>query len=163
MRMQKAKFFRRLGDTPPKVMSVKYDDRDYYDFIKRQYEIGYRQIIISSEIMIGIIKDTVITQGFVVYQIEFVEDDEEILNEMNSLLETIEKNPVYVNELIEKLIFLTEKSSIDIQRIKIKGRTSENIPVDMFFQSNGLFGVNKESFGYQEYRVSTLIERCLFG
>ena len=70
-------------------------------------------------------------------------------------------NKAYLSELLEKLRFLSEKSSIDLKKIYIKG-TWDNYNVNYFIQSNGIIGVNKESFKKVSEELKNLVEGCLF-
>lgn len=163
MKMLKAKCFWKMGDIPKRVVSIPYNsDEEYYSFLRMQFEVGYRQIIISSEIMIEFIKDAVLNNNFSVYDILLSEDDEEMQNEVTQLLNLIEVKPVCFGTLLEKLSFVAENSSIDIQRISAKGRMPDGQPVDFFVQSNGLFAANETAFATIQKKVSTLIDRCLF-
>lgn len=164
VKMKKSKLFWKLGVSPKQISCIPFsDNEEYYSFLRDQYNAGYRQIIVSSEAMIEIIKDAVINNKYSVYQIEFAEDDEELQEEIESILTAVETNPAYFALLLEKLQFLAEKSSIDIQRIKIKGRNVVGKAVDFYIQSNGLIGINEEVFDDILQKESTLIERCLFG
>ena len=162
--MRKSKLFWKLGVSPKQISCVPFsDNEEYYSFLRNQYNAGYRQVIVSSEAMIEIIKDAVIKDKYSVYSIEFAEDDEELQEEINGILTAVENNPACIVILLEKLQFLAEKSSIDIQRVKIKGRKSSGGAVDFYIQSNGLIGINEEAYDEILQKESTLIERCLFG
>ena len=65
-------------------------------------------------------------------------------------------------ELIEKLRFLAETSSIDISRIYISGRSKDGKALDLYIQSNGIVAAN-DAADYILSKINTLIERCLFG
>ncbi len=164
MRMIKGKFFWKIGDSPKQVINVAYNDTqiEYYTFLKEQFEAGYRQIIVSSEIMIKIIETAVLSDGLFVYEVKLSENDDSMQYEIDTLLNLIEKVPAYFGKLIEKLSCMAEESSIDIARVKIKGYTADRKPVDCFIQSNGLLTVNEDSFDNIQNRLSSLIERCLF-
>lgn len=164
MKMKKCKLFWKLGDSDKHIISQPFDDDDeYYSFLKRQFDDGYRQIIVSSETMIELIKDSVINQGLKVYKIEFAEEDSSLSEDVASLLDAITVRPVLFNTLIEKLLFLAETSSIDINRIYISGRLDSGVAVDFYIQSNGIVAISDSADGNLLDRISTLIERCLFG
>lgn len=163
MKMNKTKLFKQ-GGKERKIISIPFSDEiEYYTFLQSQYKAGYRQIIVSSEAMIELIKFFVVHEGFVLYSIEFVEDDDELNSEINSILNRMEKNPVYTTILFDKLKFVAENSSIDIQRIKMKGRVDDKIVADFYIQSNGIIGISESAYPILIDRISILIERCLFG
>ncbi len=130
--------------------------------LKRQFDAGYRQIIVSSEAMIELIKDFVLEQGLKVYRIEFAEDDSSLSDDIDNLLNEITVRPVLFSTLIEKLRFLAETSSIDISRIYISGRSKDGKAIDLYIQSNGIVAAN-DAADYILSKINTLIERCLFG
>ena len=161
----KAKLFWRLGDTSKKVISISYDEtkNDYYSFLKKQFEAGYRQIIISSEVMIEIINHAVLSEGLKISEVLLSEDDDDAQTEIAYYLDLISKNPAHFGSLVSKLAFLSDNSSIDIQRIAISGRTADKRPVECYIQSNGIFAINSEMYEYLEKKLRPLIERCIFG
>ena len=93
---------------------------------------------------------------------EFVEEDDDLQQEINALLSLIEQNSGYLIELLDKLKFLSEKSSIDLKRIYVKGEDAENNPVLFFVQSNGIIGINSSAFLSISKELCGLVERCLF-
>lgn len=163
MAMIKAKLFWRIGDQTKKIIAIPYDDSyDYYSFVKEQHNAGYRQVIVTSESMINLIQ-VIVIGGFQVFEIEMAEDDSELANEIGGLLERVRKNPACLSELVVRLGFLAEKSSIEIQRIRLKGRTETGTAVMGFIQSNGLFGVNSEMFEEIAEVIGHEVGRFVFG
>ena len=164
MGTNKYKLFWKVGDVNKHVVCQKYsDDEEYYSFLKKQYDIGYRQIIISSEVMIELIKEFVINFGLRVYRIEFMEADSSLTNEIEVLLEHMKERPILFATLLEKLNFLAETTSIDIGRIDTSGRLENNIALNMFVQSNGIIGISDDVGNVLLQRTCKLIERHLFG
>lgn len=163
MALEKAKLFWKLGDQPRKIIPVPYDDRvDYYMFVKEHHDAGFRQVIVTSEVMIQLIQKIVI-RGFRVSRIEMVEDDDELDQQVRVLLDRIYKKPACLSELISLLSFLSEKSSIEIQQISIRGRTEDGIAVEGFIQSNGLLGMNREVSDRAFADIGAEVGRCVFG
>ena len=120
MKMKKNKLFWKLGDVEKHVFSISFDDdEEYYSFLKKQFDMGFRQIIISSEVMIQLIKECVINHCLRLYNVEFAEEDASLSEDIKLLLDEISVRPVLFNTLIEKLHFLAETSSIDISRIYV--------------------------------------------
>lgn len=164
MKMKKYKLFWRLGDTGKRIHPISFcDDEEYYSFLKRQFDEGYRQIIISSEAMIELIKECVIELGLKLYNIEFAEEDASLSEDVDELLKAIAERPVLFNTLIEQLHFLAEKSSIDIYRVSIDGRLENGEAVDIFIQSNGILAISESCNDELLVRLSSSVERCLFG
>ena len=164
MKTKKYKLFWKIGDLNKHIICQPFDDNEeYYTFLKRQFDLGYRQIIVSSEAMIELIKYCVMNLGLNVYKIEFAEEDTSLSEDIAYLLNTIRERPVLFNNLVEKLLFLAENSSIDINRIYISGRSEEGVVKDFYIQSNGIVSISDYENNNLLDSIRTLIERCLFG
>ncbi len=160
---EKAKLFWKANDISKDIFCIPFDDNvEYYAFLKQYHDDGYRQIIITSEIMVSLIEHFVLDKGLSVYNIEFMEDDPDLKDEIESLLTMVSDNRAFFGKLIEKLNFLSEKSSIDIQRIYFKGRSNEGTAINFYLQSNGIIGINQKSYSFISDEISNLIARCLF-
>ena len=150
---EKAKLFWKANNISKDIFCIPFDDNvEYYTFLKQYHDNGYHQIIITSEIMVSLI----------VYDIEFMEDDQDLVNEIAGLLAIVSSNRIYLGRLTQKLNFLSEKSSIDIQRIYFKGRNSEGTAINFYLQSNGIIGANRNSYSSISDEISSLVARCLF-
>ena len=162
MALEKAKLFWELGNQPRKIIPIPYDDRmDYYMFVKEHHDAGFRQVIVTSGVMIQLIQKIVI-RGFRISRIEMVDDDE-LEQQVRVLLDRIYKKPACLSELISLLSFLSGKSSIAIQRISIRGRTEAGIAIKGFIQSNGLLGMNREVSERAFADIGAEVGRCVFG
>lgn len=160
---KKAKLFWKVNDNPKTIFCIPYDDeQEYYTFLKKCHSDGYRQIILTSEIMVNLIEHFVLEKGLSIYQLEFMEEDEDLKFEVRNLLTAVSENIAYFSKLIDKLNFLSEKSSIDIQRVYFKGRNNKEEAVNFFLQSNGIIGVDNKNYSIISQEVSTLTARCLF-
>lgn len=162
MQLQKAKFFWHVCDGHKEVCYIPFDDNnEYYDFLKEYHDKGYRQIIITSELMANLMKFFVQEKNFSVYQIELMEDDEELDTELNDILQKMEMNRAYFDKLLSKIHFLSEQSSIDINRIYFKGRV-QRIAVRFFIQANGIIGITHQSYNDIANQIKKYLARELF-
>lgn len=147
-----------------KIVAVFYDDSDnYYSFLEQQYHAGNRQIIIPSSLIVRMLKEFSTKYSLQVYRIELTEDDDSLYEEINRLITSIGSNPAYVCALADRLDFLSSESSIDINRISFKGKTNDNIPIDLKIQSNGIIIVNEEAECYSRKIVIPMVERGILG
>ena len=90
MVFKKAKLFWKNENDREIINSVFYDDSvEYYTFLRKCKSEGYRQVIVTTEIMIQLLRVSVIKKGFVIYKIEFAEEDCELENEIKNLLRNI--------------------------------------------------------------------------
>ena len=163
MQFKKAKLFWGIYNDTKKIFCISYDDKiEYYTFLKQCHNNGYRQIIITSEIMIKLIEFFVVENNFTIYKLEFMEDDDELQMEIRGLFQQMTNNIAFLSKFIEKLNFLSEKSSIEIKRIYFKGRDKKGVASQFYLQSNGIIGINKENFSFVSNSIGSLIERYLF-
>lgn len=146
------------------IVAVFYDESaNYYSFLEQQYHAGNRQIIIPSSLIVRMLKEFSTIYSLQVYRIELTEDDDSLYKEINSLITSIGSNPAYVCVLADRLDFLSSESSIDINRISFKGKTNDNIPIDLKIQSNGIIIVNEEAECYSRKIVIPMVERGILG
>ena len=163
MKYKKAKFFWKKSEVAKEISCLDYceEDIEYYTFVKKCHDQGYRQIIITSELMVDLLEYFFFKENLLVYQIDLAEEDEELEEEIDVLINNSEKDGKYFYLLAKTLNFLSEKSSIDIQLVYMKGRNSEGVIVDLFLQSNGIVGINVESFSKISDNIKNIIERYL--
>lgn len=141
MKFKKAKIFWNVKNHHKEVCCIPYDDNyDYYAFLKKCHDNGFRQIIITSELMIQLMFYFVLKNKFLIYGISFMEEDEVLREEIEILLGKLAEDRGYFIELIEKIKFLSEESSIDIKRIYLKKRNENDEAEAFFLQANGLIG-----------------------
>lgn len=164
MVFEKAKLFWKKENTKECICSVPYNDKvEYYTFLRDCKAKGYRQVIVTSEIMLQVIRKVCLENGYSVYKIEFAEEDLELEQEVQNLIQMVAKNSAYFGDLIEKLKFLSEQSSIDLRRVYIKGSYGGSRTPVFFLQSNGILGTNGESYESLSKEISAVVEGCLIG
>lgn len=163
MVFNKAKLFSKTEAGREKICTISYDEKEeYYTFLKRAKNEGYRQIIVTSDIMVTIIRTMCLEKGFSVYKIELAEEDFEIEQEIDALIDESQQDRILFCNLLQKIEFLAEQSSIDFARVYIKGKFANGFTPNMFIQANGIMGVNVESFEEITKIISNVVEGCLF-
>lgn len=159
---KKAKLFWEISDISRSVSCIPFnEDIEYYRFIKKYHDVGYRQIIITSEIMVHLIEHFVLEKNLSVYRLELAEDDESLQNEVSYLIDLVKRKSVYFSKLIERLNFLSEKSSIDIQRVYFKGRDLKNVAINFYLQCNGIIGIDEVHYHMISSEIGDQVARCL--
>jgi hypothetical protein len=161
---KKAKLFWKKENMIECICSVPYDETvEYYTFLRNCKEKGYRQVIVTSEIMLQIIRKACLEKSYIVYKIEFAEEDLDLEQDIQDLIQITAKNSAYFGDLVEKIKIFSEQSSIDLRRVYIKGAYEGSNTPRFFLQSNGILGTNKESYESLSKEISTIVERCLTG
>lgn len=164
MKFEKGKLFRNSTATFRKVCSRKWEESttEYYSFIKSCKNDGYRQIIISSEVFIKLIEYFVVQLEFSIVKIEFMEEDDDFLENIDALISNMEKDKAFYSILQDQLKSISEKSSVEIRRVTFK-RRNKMLAEQCFIQSNGVIGVNQESFDSISDQICAFVEECIFG
>lgn len=163
MTYKKAKFFWKMTEGGKLSTVLPLDENvEYYCLLKKYREEGFRQVIITSEIMIKIIEYFVLNKKYKNYKIDLMESDKDLNKKINSIIERVNEEQVYFSELIKLLNFISEKSSIEINRIYFKGRDEDGEVVNFFIQSNGIIGINDEKFHFISDEILKLIQKELF-
>ena len=119
------------------------DGRDYSTFVWRMRADGYRQVIVTSEIMLDYIKAVSSDGKRKVYKIELADDNKEF-----------EKLQANVPEVLQHL---ADRSSLSIKKIYVAG-PAENY----FIQSNGIVGVDEEHFDSVTKEIGEFVKECLY-
>lgn len=144
MKKLRYKFYSKPGTTYH-IIPVFYDERkSYHDLLASQQSIGNRQIIINSEIMIGLLKLFVFDTNLKISKIEFMEHDDLLSETITYMVKRInEGDRGAIAALNEQLAIISEKESIDIKSIDLNGYLN-SIPAQISIQSNGIVSLNEE-------------------
>lgn len=162
MNLKKAKLFWKLGCLEKCIHCLPYDDnQDFYSFLRNQYQAGYRQIIITSDIMIHLLT-MLFLSNYTLTDIQFAEEDPDLELDVKLLISNANKDHTLFVDLIERLNFVAENSSIDIQKISFIGRDQNSVAVNGYVQSNGILAINNSAFESISQKICTQVKRCLF-
>lgn len=117
-----AKIFRKYKDNSNLDISLdEYnpDDKKYKDLIIEKKKNNFKQVIINSELMVDIIKETLSKEG-IIQNIDFTENtDYEINEDVKKLLWKLRDNKIYFDDLKILLSWVIDKNSIDIKELCI--------------------------------------------
>lgn len=162
MQYEKGKLFFTFIDGVKHITDIPYNpETEYYTFLKKCFDSGYRQIIITSSIMLQIIEQYIFSRKFDIMKIEFMEDDDDLNNIVEQYLKNVQVDRAYYQKLLENLKFLCEKSSIEIKRVYFKGKLDSGDYTNVFIQVNGIIGINRAQYQEEIAALSQQIERCL--
>ena len=154
------KLFGEYENGKTKLTSIAYDpDKEYYSFLKIYRDKGYHQIILTSDLILSILSYYFIKRKMHISEIAFFEDDENLNREISALITECNEDRAVYFELQNKLNFLFDNESIEIKRIELTGEygISDNLRA-IFFQANGIVGIDKEIYNEEIYRISEFIE-----
>lgn len=117
------KIFREpfYGDRKVHVKTVPYlkDEIPYYTFIKQQKQKNVKQIIISSELMLKLIENTLNVGGEILKIYLSEKNDDIFQEEIDKLIENLRIDKKYFLELQQELGWVIGDQSIDISAVKI--------------------------------------------
>ncbi|WP_130860787.1 hypothetical protein [Gracilibacillus phocaeensis] len=157
MNFSQYKLLMTSGNTGIEAMEI--DRTDYYSFVRAKIDEGHSQIIISSSIMLHVLRKMFVEKKAKIVSIDFIEDDTDYLNQMNNLIASVNKDRDYFYDLMEELSFLAEQESVEIKNIRIKYRKNEK-PIDLSLSVNGLIkaGENENIGGEISFMVDSIWE-----
>lgn len=121
-------------------------NKDYYSFIKDKIQEGFRQVIITSDIMIEYLVFAFSKRKASLVEVELLEDDPDYQNEINNDISAVNGNRDLFVNLVEELKYLSDEKTAEIKLIKIKYRENSK-PVVLSISINGLIthSSNEES------------------
>lgn len=159
--MNQVKIFRKIKNSKSIFKATEYRESDCYaDVIKSEKELGYRQVIINSSLMLKIIADFSLNENFVLLEVTFNQSvDKEYTDEIKKYINDIKVNRALTNELILKLSWASEKDSIDIEKISFGYKEidrDKNSFKMITIISNGVLSGNDTLSFYSKYLLNTL-------
>lgn len=101
------------------------DEKKYHEVICEMKKLGFKQLIINSELMIEIMSQVIQSDGFIL-GIHFTESiDEYLTMKVKDLILKIRHKPMTFIELKELLDWTVDNNSIDIARIELLYKNSK--------------------------------------
>lgn len=150
MKHKLGKFFWEFENDNRKLRIFDYDpakDCDYYGYVKHYHQFGYHQLILTSDLILDLVSYYFLEKHLSISKIEFLEDDLNLNNRIQSLIESCKSDRAYFAELIKELNFISEESSIDIKRVSLINRINQTEkPKSLFFQVNGIIGIDEKNY-----------------
>ncbi|MGL6024424.1 MAG: hypothetical protein ACRC0F_07390 [Cetobacterium sp.] len=142
------KYFKIFLNEVQEIKKIEYtsdNQKNYFEFVRSQYSKGFKQVIITSKVMLEILSNY-FYKNYRINEIEFGEEDEELDDEIKKILTKIDKDRGCFNQLLKKLECIGQESSIDIVKIKMTNLNKEN---DIYFsftlRVNGILSINSVS------------------
>lgn len=140
--MEQGKFLRFKKNK--KIYFKKYVD-NYYDFLKKQREEGFSQIIIPSNCLLKVLNDRFSKYDSIkIREIKFETEDEELKKEIEDSIASVNENSrliLKLNEFLEDIIY---GESIELKEINYSYRDQEE-----------LINIILYNTGYMEFSGST--------
>ncbi len=146
MKYIKKKIFWNNIENEKIIHTIRWDETEmeYYAFIKSNIDEGYHQVVVNSEMMLGLVSLCAKKSNWSIVQIEMMEEDEEMKQELASLIDDTRDNKGAYLSLLEILKTLLEDDSIDIKRIYIQAKYEKQYE-NFFIQVNGLIGESSDN------------------
>lgn len=155
MKMKSGKFYLKNDNITP----IEYDkEMDYYKFVKKYNNLGYYQVILPSDVMIEILKYYFCDRKFKIVSVELLEEDDDLSSEINFLIDQIGNDRDFFVDLVERLNFLKSNSSVEIKKIELSSYKNNESTL-LYFQVNGVFGIDNDSYEKEIQYLSEIVER----
>lgn len=168
MKLKEGKIFRNSKSVSKniEIITKEYDKtkNEYYNFIKRQGNLGLKQVIITSEIMIKLMEHYIISRKFDIYKIDFIVEDKTLNDEINIYLSKIKEDRAILGHLLNHLKFLAYEDSIDIKSITLQGRARKiDKESRIIIKVNGLFSISEYSYQDESKQLENIISSIFNG
>lgn len=157
MKMKTGKLFFDVLKESVKV--IDYDlSQEYYSLIKRAQENNCRQVIITSDIMIRLAEYLLTSEKATITNISFFVDDEELQQEIDKILKSLQNNSAYWGILKTKLDFLSKHDSIDIKEMSFCNISQSYLARIVV---NGIISISEPKYKDLASKIATFVEECL--
>ena len=159
------KYFKLFQNINQEILPIEYseiDQRNYFNFVKTQYQKKLRQVIITSEIMLHILEKYFVEYNFKIINICFAEGDIELEEKLQEVLERLEENRGYFLKLLKELECIADNSSIDIESIELKSLNKKDGKYLNFrIWVNGILSIEKGQENYLLEEITNLVKEKL--
>lgn len=159
------KYFKLFQNINQEILPIEYseiDQRNYFNFVKTQYQKKLRQVIITSEIMLHILEKYFVEYNFRIINIYFAEGDIELEEKLQEVLERLEENRGYFLKLLKELECIADNSSIDIESIELKSLNKKDGKYLNFrIWVNGILSIEKGQENYLLEEITKLVKEKL--
>lgn len=162
MKYKFGKVFKKVYTNHNELAKFSYtpSEDNYYEFVKKQRDADFKQVIITSEMMIKIIEKYFLERKFKIKNVEFMIEDKILEKEVNEILEILKFDRGNFVLLLNKLMFLIEETSIDIKKIELNSSENKKI-ISFFIQVNGVFAINETIFDEESEKLIEILEECI--
>lgn len=127
---------------------------NYYKSVREKVDNGYKPIIVSSDLMIDILKKYFKEKKANVVNIELLQEDHNYQEQINKLISSLKTNRDYFIDLVEELSFLSETNNNEIRRLRFKYRKGEEL-IDISISLNGLLNYSDNQATKEELKGIT--------
>lgn len=114
---------------------------NYYKYVQEKDGQGYNQFIITSHIMLDLLKFYYLEKGAKIIELDLMEEDPSFNLEFKKHIENMAKDRGYFAQFLEEIHWLYSHESIDLKKIRVKYRVNKK-PVDITIYINGVVSVN---------------------
>lgn len=150
------KLFRNLSTD--QVCCLQYNvSYNYYTFVQEMQKKGLAQCIVTSDIMIKIMQKYVLEGNAEISSIEFMVDDDELKEEISTILQKMKQNAGYWSVLKQKLEFLSRDDSIEMKKVCF--RSLKGLGALFSVQVNGIVVASEEEYD----AITTVVARIMGG
>lgn len=137
-----------------------YDpQQDYYYVVQNALKGGYQQSIFTPSVMIALIEEFLLKYNSIVTEIEFSVENKELNQEIKKIIGQMKDNGAYWVILKDKLSFLSEYNSIDIQKVNIKSKQENGFLLSL--QANGIFDVTENAYDLVATEICNVVRRLI--
>jgi len=152
------KVFRKYSQDKLDISMKSYnpDIEKYHEVILKMKNEGYKQVIINSELMIKVLSEIILNEGFIL-QVNFTDNtDENLIIDVKNLVAKIRHDRLQFIKLKDVLNWALDNNSIDIFNVELYYKKSKYT-----VYSNGLVEGNEIDIVFDEILEKVLLEYLL--
>lgn len=155
-----AKFHLKLFKKDDNVSIFPISPNNYYDDIKRYRNDKYRQVILTSDSMIRLIRNVFLKQKASIKKVELMDIDDAYQNDLDELVGLTQSDRGNGVNLFEELDDLYADDSIEIRLVKFSVNSGKDNEKILFsFYNNGKVTVTTEKLSNSD--VQNLVENIV--
>lgn len=152
------KLFKELSTN--KVTCLKYDvNSNYYSFVQKMQKEGFCQCIVTSDIMINIMQRFVLKENTEISSIEFMVEDSELEEEIETIIGLMKQNAGYWEVLKQKISFLSQHDSVEMKKVNFRSLNGTGALFSV--QVNGIIIVSENAFEDVSKCIIGIMEGCI--
>lgn len=157
MKMKVLKFYRRIDHNQDEIFPILWEENvDYKDFRRKNFNDGFKQICISTEMMAEFYSISKQALKCSLCELDFQDSYEDLKQDIEKAINGGDDN--FVKEKITEW----RDDNVEFKKMRFKGRQNNSTFIDFYIQSNGIVGVNEESFDFVKQQLTSSLKEMLF-
>lgn len=133
-----------------------YDlEKDYNLLIRNISEKGYQELSFPSTVLIELAEKLMSDETIIINKINFTVEDEELENEIQSLINKVKHNKIFWENLKNQLCFIVNNQVNELSKISFKNKEDNGFLFAI--QSNGIIVVSETKYDFVSIKICNIL------